>query len=165
MPYWVKNCDSKRRKSAMKEERLAILSMVEKGIINVDEAERLLKAVNSFGDTDKKLSSVFSKASELAKNAAEKTEKFIDDSKPAVKKFADDAKPAVKKASDAVKEKAEALKKSYEEFKKDKKDDIDDEDFEQDVTIMPFSGDDEKKNEEENKEQEPKKEDDIEKDK
>ena len=30
----------------MKEERLAILSMIEKGIITVDEAERLLKAMS-----------------------------------------------------------------------------------------------------------------------
>ena len=36
----------------MKEERLAILRMLEKGNISVDEAERLLNAVNNTNDKD-----------------------------------------------------------------------------------------------------------------
>ena len=42
------NCEEKNKEAKpMKEERLAILSMLEKGIINVDEAERLLTAIHN----------------------------------------------------------------------------------------------------------------------
>ena len=121
----------------MKEERLAILSMVEKGIINVDEAERLLKAIGGFAQAETTIGGVFSKAGELAKTAAAKTEKIIDNAKPAVKKAADDAAPAVKKAADKLKEKAE----SFKIFKKGSDDGLSDDDFEQDVTIIPVSAD------------------------
>ena len=92
----------------MKEERLAVLSMVEKGIITVDEAERLLKAMNETVVNDNKVESVLSKAggniSSFAKIAAEKAEKMIDDAKPVVKKAVDDTAPKMKKFSERATE-------------------------------------------------------------
>ena len=124
----------------MKEERLAVLSMVEKGIINVDEAERLLRALSETAQSEENKDSVISKAGEnfgsFIKNAAEKTEKFIDDTKPVVKKAAMDASPKIKELS----EKASIFTNKIIKRKKDSENnDVTDDDFEKDVTIMPVS--------------------------
>ena len=64
----------------MKEERMAILSMVEKGIITVDEAERLFAAIKG-GSKRAKVEEIMSKAGDklniLAKNVNKKTEKIM----------------------------------------------------------------------------------------
>jgi len=141
----------------MKEERLAILSMVEKGIISVDEAERLFVALNSSDKNDtfeKFMSKTGEKLNIFAKAVGEKTEKIIADAKPMVKtagekleKAVEDAKPAVKKATDAVVEKAEVIKTKIKERKNTVEGEaeeiveevIDEEsDFVEDVTIIPF---------------------------
>ncbi len=125
----------------MKEERLAVLSMVEKGIITVDEAERLLKAMNETAVNDK-VESVLSKASgnisSFAKIAAEKAEKMIDDAKPVVKKAVDDTAPKMKKFS----ERATELTNKFVNKKKnsDSENEVSDDDFEKGVNIMPISG-------------------------
>ena len=71
----------------MKEERMAILSMVEKGIITVDEAATLLNALNgSKGDgIEKFMSKAGEKLNVFAKTVGEKTEKLVNDAKPLAK--------------------------------------------------------------------------------
>ena len=124
----------------MKEERLAVLSMIEKGIITVDEAERLLKAMSETAVNDK-VESVLSKAGEnissFAKIAAERAEKMVDDAKPVVKKAVDDTAPKVKRFS----EKATEITNRFVIKKKasDAEDEISDDDFEKDVNIVPVS--------------------------
>ena len=143
----------------MKEERLAILSMVEKGIITVEEAERLFVALNTSekNDFEKLMEKTGEKLNALAKTVGETTEKLISDAKPMVKqagekleKAVEDAKPAVKKAADTVAGKAEEIKEKIKERKnaaEEKAEDIVEEiideadleesDFVEDVTIIP----------------------------
>ena len=136
----------------MKEEKMAILSMIEKGIISVEEAERLFDAVGKRKETEigAKLGKMFSKAggslNTLAKTVGEKTEKIVEESKPVVKKAGEkldkaieEAKPVMKKAVDTVTEKTENLKKTYENKKEEIKDDFEvrESDFEEDVIIVP----------------------------
>ncbi len=117
----------------MKEERLAILSLIEKGVINVEEAERLLKTMSDLASKDKE--TTFSKAGEnlnnFAKNAAKKAEKIINDAKPAVKKAVDDATPKVKKLGEKATEFTTKI------INKNKTEEVDESDFEKDVNIIP----------------------------
>ncbi|MCI8342236.1 MAG: hypothetical protein HFE62_03360 [Firmicutes bacterium] len=144
----------------MKEERMAILSMVEKGVITVEEAERLFNAIGNKNSTDisEKIGEAITKAGEglsaIAKTVGEKTEKFVEDSKPVVKKAGekldkavDDVRPIAKKAVDSVAEKAENMIKNIK-----KGDDSNpegscecttDDDFEEDVTIIPVKSESE----------------------
>ncbi|MCJ7855469.1 hypothetical protein MUJ63_04050 [Lachnospiraceae bacterium NSJ-143] len=132
----------------MREERLAVLSMVEKGIITVDEAERLLRALNETALSDK-AESMFSKAGEnigtFAKSAAEKAEKIIEDAKPKVKKAVDDASPKVKKFS----EKASEFTNRIIKRKNDEDEEITDDDFEKNINIIPLDKQIEEKPEQE----------------
>lgn len=140
----------------MKDERMAILSMVEKGVITVEDAERLLEAIGKSENCDagKKISDLFTKAGDgfnlFAKTVGEKTEKVVEDAKPVVKKagesiekVVEDAKPVVKKAaeavSEAVTETAENIKKVYETKVKGSDEEVKEDDFEEDVTIMPVT--------------------------
>ena len=89
----------------MKKERMAVISLLEKGIISADEAERLLKALNEAekSGSEKKesfkvdLNNVSSDVGEAlgklgfvikstAKTAGEATGKFIDDVRPVILK-------------------------------------------------------------------------------
>ena len=121
----------------MREERLAVLSMVEKGIITVDEAERLLRALNETALSDK-AESMFSKAGEnigtFAKSAAEKAEKIIEDAKPKVKKFS---------------EKASEFTNRIIKRKNDEDEEITDDDFEKNINIIPLDKQIEEKPEQE----------------
>ena len=174
----------------MKEERMAILSMVEKGIITVDEAERLFAAIK--GDSKRaKVEEIMSKAGDklniLAKNVNKKTEKIMNDAKPALKtagekmeKVVEDVKPQVKKAAETFSEKAEEIKDKIKERRQ--KDDecvydydccedwddeecernmeaVKDSDFEKEVTIIPFEESTFQEKTEENTAEEDKKED------
>ncbi len=127
----------------MKEERLAVLSMVEKGIITVDEAERLLKAMNETAFNDKE-ESVLSKAganiSSFAKIAAEKAEKMIDDAKPVVKKAVDDTTPKMRKLSEKATELTNKIVGNVSKKKNaDSEYEVSDDDFEKGVNIVPLS--------------------------
>ena len=123
----------------MKEERMAILNMLEKGIITVDEAERLLttlhngmglekdgitKAVGGMlGKAGAALNAVAEKVKEnpTVKNAADKVADKADDLQPKVSSAAfrmkekladkaDDLQPAVRSAAFRMAEKASELK-------------------------------------------------------
>lgn len=158
----------------MKEERMAILSMVEKGIISVDDAERLFAAIGKKDNLDigEKVSKLLSRAGDglnnFAKSVSETTDKIVEESKPVMKKAGEkidkaveDAKPIMKKAADTVAEKAEEIRNVYEAKKQGNADEYcdsecfqDDEednkpkedDFEENVVIIP-SSEDEKKDE------------------
>jgi len=122
----------------MKEERLAILSMVEKGVISVEEAERLLKAVSN----NKNEESVISKAGEsigsFAKTAAEKTEEVIDYARPHVKKVIDDAAPVVKKWGDKATDFAYKVFRKKETAAEEVKE-AEESDFVENVCIIPVA--------------------------
>jgi len=131
----------------MKEERLAILSMIEKGIISVEEATVLFAAIDRKSEcgASYKANRIFSKTgegiSEFAKKVGFATEKLVEDSKPAIKKAGqkigdavEDAKPAFKKAGEKIgevvedskpiiKKAASSMAEKAEEFKKSRKSD------------------------------------------
>lgn len=123
----------------MKEERMAILNMLEKGIITVDEAERLLTTLHSgmgmekegvtkvvggmLGKAGAALNAVAEKVKEspTVKNAADKVADKADDLQPKVSSAAfrmkekladkaDDLQPAVRSAAFRMAEKASELK-------------------------------------------------------
>ena len=123
----------------MKEERMAILSMLEKGIITVDEAERLLNTVNSgmglekdgiknvvggmLGKAGAALTAVAEKVKEnpTVKSAADKVAEKTEDLQPKMTEAAfrmkeklaektDDLQPAVRGAAFRMAEKASELK-------------------------------------------------------
>ena len=82
----------------MKEERMAILNMLEKGIISVDEAERLLTALHSGLGTEKDgitkaVGGMLNKAGAALSAVADKVKE----------------NPAVKNAADKVADKADDL--------------------------------------------------------
>ncbi|WP_331671920.1 non-hydrolyzing UDP-N-acetylglucosamine 2-epimerase [Anaerotignum sp.] len=123
----------------MKEERMAILNMLEKGIITVDEAERLLTTLHNgmglekdgiaktvggmLGKAGAALNAVAEKVKEnpTVKNAADKVADKADDLQPKVSSAAfrmkekladkaDDLQPAVRSAAFRMAEKASELK-------------------------------------------------------
>lgn len=123
----------------MKEERMAILNMLEKGIITVDEAERLLTTLHNgmglekdgitkvvggmLGKAGAALNAVAEKVKEnpAVKNAADKMADKADDLQPKVSSAAfrmkeklvdkaDDLQPAVRSAAFRMAEKASELK-------------------------------------------------------
>ena len=123
----------------MKEERMAILNMLEKGIITVDEAERLLNTLNSgmglekdgikkavggaLGKAGAALTAVAERVKEnpTVKSAADKMAEKTDDLQPKVSSAAfrmkekmvekaDDLQPAVRGAAFRMAEKAGELK-------------------------------------------------------
>lgn len=118
----------------MKEERLAILRMLENGVISADEAEKLLNAVR---DTDNKsdfsenINGLLSKTGDALENIAKKIGKKADAVAKTVGEKAEAAKPEIKKAAKAVKEKVdEKAADIKEEIKKRKNaDDIFEADF------------------------------------
>ena len=131
--------ENPKEAKTMKEERMAILNMLEKGIITVDEAERLLTTLNNgmglekdgiaktvggmLGKAGAALSAVADKVKEnpAVKNAADKVADKAEDLQPRVsaaafrmkEKMADkaeDLQPAVRSAAFRMAEKASELK-------------------------------------------------------
>ena len=118
----------------MKEERMAILNMLEKGIITVDEAERLLNTVNNGMGLEKDgikkaVGGMLGKAGAALTAVAEKVKE-----NPTVKTAADkvaakteDLQPAVRGAAFRMAEKASEIKgdmATYYEKLKEKLDDV-----------------------------------------
>ncbi|MBR3992814.1 MAG: UDP-N-acetylglucosamine 2-epimerase (non-hydrolyzing), partial [Anaerotignum sp.] len=107
------NCEETNKEAKpMKEERLAILSMLEKGIINVDEAERLLAAIHNGAAAVEKesagrMSGMLEKAG-AALNSAAKTVTEHPTVKSATEKLADkadDLQPRLRSAAFRMSEK------------------------------------------------------------
>lgn len=118
----------------MKEERLAILRMLENGVISVDEAEKLLNAVR---DTENKwdfsenFNGFLSKTGDTLEEIAKKIGKKADAVAKTVGEKAEAAKPEIKRAAKIVKEKVdETASNIREDIKKRKNaDDIFESDF------------------------------------
>jgi len=69
----------------MKEERMKILDMVEKGIINADEARLLLGSLSTKSDDDK-LKEFANNVADFAKDVGEKTKEACAAASPKIKK-------------------------------------------------------------------------------
>lgn len=136
----------KKEEKPMKEERMAILNMLEKGIITADEAERLLNTLHNSVDLEqeglgkavgnalKKAGSVLSaaagkvKESTTVKNAADKVAEKADELQPKVRSAAfrmtekvaekaDELQPAVRSAAFRMSEKASILKEDMANYR------------------------------------------------
>ena len=137
--YVLRMENKKKEAKPMKEERMAILNMLEKGIITVDEAERLLNTVNNgmglekdgirnvvggmLGKAGAALSAVADKVKEnpTVKTAADKVAAKTEDLQPKVSEAAfrmkekmaeksEDLQPAVRSAAFRMAEKASEIK-------------------------------------------------------
>ena len=160
----------------MKEERLAILRMLEKGNISVDEAERLLNAVNNTNDKDisetinnalgkagSLLEKFGKKAGEVAKTVSQKAEEKY----PEVKKTAKNVVNKMNDAAETIKQNIDkaANEDIFEGEATEKTEDTEEtneakpEDFVDDVKIMPVEN--EAKEDKEEKQEEEKAEDKI----
>ncbi len=111
----------KKEESPMKEERMAILSMLEKGLITAEEAERLLIVLQNGLQKDSNIGKAVGNALEKAESAlgsvAKSVGKTAERLQPTMKKFAskvadkaDDLQPKVRSAAFRMTEKAQELK-------------------------------------------------------
>lgn len=91
----------------MKEERMAILRMLENGIISTDEAERLLNILNETREKDVSgnIESAFAKAGNTLENIVGNVGKKAGQVAKVVGDKAEQAKPEIKKAAKTVAEK------------------------------------------------------------
>ncbi len=120
---------SGKEEKPMKEERMAILSMLEKGLINVDEAERLLTVLQNGTGLEKDglgkaVGSALEKASavlgSVARTVGEKAEQLQPRVREVATKVADKAdemQPKVRSAAFRMTEKAQELKEDARTYK------------------------------------------------
>lgn len=118
----------------MKEERLAILRMLENGTISVEEAERLLNAVKETGerkDISESINNIFSKTGEVLETLGKKAGSAA----KTIGEKAEEAKPEIIKAAKSVKEKVgETADSIKEDIKRRKAESGDGEVFEAEYT-------------------------------
>ncbi|WP_331654215.1 non-hydrolyzing UDP-N-acetylglucosamine 2-epimerase [Anaerotignum sp. MB30-C6] len=120
----------------MKDERMAVLNMLEKGIINAQEAERLLltlqggmgldkeKIGKTMGDALGKAGDAFQSVAKVVGEQAEKIQPTVKDMANKVSEKAEDFEPAVRSAAFRMAEMMDGLKadvKNYREKMKEKK--------------------------------------------
>ncbi len=144
----------------MKEERLAILNMLEKGIITVDEAERLLTVLqNGMGlekdGIGKAVGNALEKAGDMlgsvAKTMGEKAEQLQPKVKEVATKVADKAdemQPKVRSAVFRMTEKAHEFKedlKTYKEKMKNQASDCDEAEYWDDADVQELDAEEAKK--------------------
>ncbi|WP_205133306.1 non-hydrolyzing UDP-N-acetylglucosamine 2-epimerase [Anaerotignum lactatifermentans] len=149
--YWNTEQNHRKEGNDMKEERMAILNMLEKGLITVDEAERLLIVLqNGMGmDKDgigKAVGGALEKAGAMlgsvAKTVGEKAEQLQPRVREVATKVADKAdemQPTVRSVAFRMTEKAQELKEDARNYKeklrakkyRDEEEDWDDEDLDQ----------------------------------
>lgn len=149
--YWNTEQNDRKEGKDMKEERMAILNMLEKGLITVDEAERLLIVLqNGMGmDKDgigKAVGGALEKAGAMlgsvAKTVGEKAEQLQPRVREVATKVADKAdemQPTVRSVAFRMTEKAQELKEDARNYKeklrqkktRDEEEDWDDEDLDQ----------------------------------
>lgn len=101
----------------MKEEIMKVLSLLESGVINSEEADKLIKTINNETKATTNLKCAFSKMGEglgeFAKVVGEKAEKFAEEAKPVIKKMGEKAGDAAEELA----EKAKNMKKARDEKK------------------------------------------------
>ncbi|WP_330695311.1 non-hydrolyzing UDP-N-acetylglucosamine 2-epimerase [Anaerotignum sp.] len=134
--YYICNNSKEEEEQPMKEERMAILNMLEKGIINVDEAERLLIILQSSSGIDKDgisktVGDALGKAGEalnsVAKAVGEKAEKIqpiVKDMANKASEKAEDFEPKVRSTAFRMAEMMDGFKtdvKNYREKMKERK--------------------------------------------
>lgn len=109
--YSTGHDNQKKEEKTMKEERMAILNMLEKGIISVDEAERLLNTLhNGMGLEKDGIGKAVGGALEKAGAALGSVAKTVGEkAQPVVKTVSEKAQPVVKSAAEKVSDKAEEL--------------------------------------------------------
>lgn len=144
----------------MKEERLAILHMLEKGVITVDEAERLLTVLQSGMGLEKDsigkaVGNALEKAGDVlgsvAKTVGEKAEQLQPKVKEVATKVADKAdemQPAVRSAVFRMTEKAHEWKedfKTYKEKMKNQASDCDEAEYWDDADVQELDAEEAKK--------------------
>lgn len=112
--YDVGNGDCKKEAKTMKEERMAILNMLEKGIISVDEADRLLNTLHNGMGLEKDgigraVGSALEKAgaalSSVAKTVSEKAQPVVKSAAEKVSDKADEMQPRMRSAAFRMTEK------------------------------------------------------------
>ena len=127
----------------MKQERMAVLSLLEKGIISVDDAERLIKALAESGGSSARMDelgeSIKNAAKKVGDTAAALSEKAVKGAKVAGEYAGQkikEAEPYVKSAVKTVSEKAEDIKEEIKE--KMKKEESDEEDIDIEKEYQEF---------------------------
>ena len=108
----------------MKEERLAILRMLENGTISVEEAERLLNILKDSGnekDLSESFNDMMSKAGTALDSLFGKIGKKAETVAKTVGEKAEEAKPEIKKAAKVVKKKMEEAADSIKEEVKNRR--------------------------------------------
>lgn len=105
----------------MIEERLTVLRMLEKGVINAQEAERLLLALAS-SPKESSVGEALDKAGDaivnFARNVSDKAEIFAEKAEPKFKKAVKNISEKASNLKDDIKDYAEKKKKEREEEKK-----------------------------------------------
>ena len=119
----------KKEETNMKEERMAILNMLEKGIINADEAERLLTTLNSgvvsekdgvgkvIGDALGKAGQAFGTVADSVAKTAEKLQPTVRSVADKMSEKADDLQPVVRSAAFRMSEKAHSFKDDMDNYR------------------------------------------------
>lgn len=118
---------SDKEEKPMKEERMAILHMLEKGLITVDEAERLLTVLHqglekeglgkAVGSALEKAGSAFSSVAKTVGEQAERLQPKVKEMAAKVADRADDLQPKVRSAAFRMTEKAQELKEDAKFYK------------------------------------------------
>ena len=128
----------------MREEIMKVLSLLENGVINAEEADKLIKTINGEvkekSETKEKvvnnLQDAFSKVGEglggIAKVVGEKAEKVVEEAKPVIKKMGEKAGDAAEELA----EKAKNIKKAREEKKNEEPVDVEAEEIVEDVEAV-----------------------------
>ena len=99
----------------MKEERMKILDMVEKGIISADEAQNLLTALSAKSDDDK-LAEFAHNVAEFTKTVGERTKEVCSKVSPKVK---DATKKMVTKTAELVDNMSKSLNEAVKKMEAD----------------------------------------------
>lgn len=118
---------SDKEEKPMKEERMAILHMLEKGLITVDEAERLLTVLHqglekeglgkAVGSALEKAGSAFSSVAKTVGEQAERLQPKVKEMASKMADRADDLQPKVRSAAFRMTEKAQELKEDAKFYK------------------------------------------------
>ena len=99
----------------MKEERMKVLDMVEKGVINAEEARNLLSALSTKSDDDK-LAEFANSVAEFSKSVGEKTKEVCAKASPKLKAA---TKTVVTKTAEMVDSMSKSLNEAVKKMEAD----------------------------------------------
>ena len=126
----------------MKEERLAVLKLLENGVINVDEAERLLNTLRpaeteKIFKKDETVAAINEKLAQTGENIANFTKKAGQTIGKTAEAAAKKAEPVIKKAEPVIKKAAEKIGEKTEEVCTGAKDFIERKKAEREKSFVP----------------------------